>query len=100
MSKICKVRGVSYHQEAVANVTKGDRVWIRQEATEKDPNGHALGIYTGDSDLLGFVGGDDRGPIREILKNKYKASIVNKTEWTTDSGEKGPTALKVQVASA
>lgn len=94
----CKVRGVSFRQEAVETVNEKDRVYIRNEASEHDPSGHALGIYTPDGDLLGFVGGDDRDPIRQITKNKYKASILKKTKWTKDTGEPGPTALKIKVA--
>ena len=95
-----KVRGVSYHAEAVDAMSEKERVYIRNEVNDKDPEGHALGIYSADNDLLGFAGGDDRGPIRQILKNKYKATIVKKSAWKKDDGSKGATGLKVRVVKA
>ncbi len=92
-----KIRGVSFHKQAVNSVDERDKVFIRSDKTDKDPEGNALGIYTKGDALLGYVGADDKNDIKRLIKNKYKAVISTKTVWEHADGSAAPTGLKVLI---
>ena len=66
---IYTVAGVSYYQEDVLDVERGDVMVIKKEQSEHDEDGYALGIYSKYNKKVGYIKKELK---EEVLGKFYK----------------------------